>query len=501
MTIEQKLERLKKRLGEVCDIRAATALLEWDQETYMPPNGATARGLQIATLSALSHRLFVDREVERLLHDLSAASLPGEDALLVRETLHDYEVATKLPEAFVETFAQEQSRAFHAWVKARQESDFDAFAPHLDRLATLSREKADRLGYEGSPYNALLDLFERGMRAETLTAVFADLAQHQSGLVRRIVESPNQPDRAWLDQTWDEQRQWDFSLRLLRDMGFDFDSGRQDRSVHPFTSNFDLCDVRVTTRISPRDLFSGLLSTLHEGGHALYEQGMPERHRRTPLAECPSLGMHESQSRLWENMVGRSLPYWNHYLEPIREAFPGQLNTVSAEQLHAAINHVEPSLIRVEADECTYNLHIIMRFEIEVALLENRIAVRDIPALWNEKMRQYLGITPPDDARGCLQDVHWSHGLFGYFPTYALGNLYSAMWLEVVERTRPALWDEIAAGEFAPLRAWLRENIHQHGRCKQAADFARDIAGGELDAAPYRRYLDAKYGALYGLTT
>lgn len=500
MTTNGKLEQLRKRLGEVYDIQAATALLEWDQEVYMPPKGATARGLQIATLSALSHRLFADPDVGGLLRDLSAAELSADDALLVSETLYDYEIATKLPESFVEAFAHEQSRAFHAWVKAREASDFGAFAPYLERLVALSREKAERLGYEDSPYNALLDLFERGMRVKAVQSVFSELATRQAALVRRIVESPNQPDRAWLNQTWDEQRQWDFSIVLLRGMGFDFEAGRQDRSVHPFTTDFDMGDVRVTTRTLPNDVFSCLLATLHEGGHALYEQGIPEALRRTPLSECPSLGMHESQSRLWENMIGRSLPYWRHYAGAMRQAFPGQLDAVSEEQIWAAINHVEPSLIRVEADECTYNLHIIMRFEIELALIEGHITVRDIPALWNEKSREYLGITPPDDAQGCLQDVHWSHGMFGYFPTYALGNLYSGMWLDAIEKALPALWDQVAAGQFGPLREWLRENIHQHGRRKQAADFARDIAGGALTSEPYLRYLETKYAKLYGLT-
>ena len=302
-----------------------------------------------------------------------------------------------------------------AWLRAREASDFNAFAPYLETLVGLSREKAELFGYEGSPYNALLEPFERGMRVEPLRPLFATLAEKQSALVKRIVTAPHQPDRTWLNQKWDEQRQWDFSLRVLSDMGFDFEAGRQDRSVHPFTTNFDMQDVRVTTRVSPDQLFSCLSTALHEGGHALYEQGIQESDRRTTLAEAPSLGMHESQSRLWENMVGKSLPFWHHYLPTLREYFPGQLDAVSAETLYAGINHVEPSLIRVEADECTYNLHIIVRFEIEVALIEGAIGVHDVPALWNEKMCHYLGIEIPDDAQGCLQDVHWSHGLFGYF--------------------------------------------------------------------------------------
>ena len=345
----------------------------------------------------------------------------------------------------------------------------------------------------------MLEPFERGMRVEQIRPLFAKLAEKQSALVKRIVDAPHQPDRGWLDQQWDEQRQWDFSLQVLRDMGFDFEAGRQDRSVHPFTTNFDMQDVRVTTRVSPDQLFSCLLTALHEGGHALYEQGIRESDRRTTLAEAPSLGMHESQSRLWENMVGKSLPFCRHYLPTLREMFPGQLDAVSAEMLYAGINHVGPSLIRVESDECTYNLHIILRFEIEVALIEGAIGVRDVPTLWNEKVRHYLGIDVPDDAQGCLQDVHWSHGLFGYFPTYTLGNLYAAQWFEAAEKAMPELWSQIGAGHFLPLRHWLRENIHQFGRRKLAEDFARDITGGVLNEAPYLSYLERKYGALYNL--
>jgi carboxypeptidase Taq len=499
--MNQQLRMLRERLGEVADIRAAVSLLEWDQETYMPPKGATARALQIATLSALAHRLATDPAMGDLLRTLRDASdrLDADDAKLVDETLYDYERATKLPERFVHQFAEARSRGYHAWVQARGESAFSVFEPRLDELVALLRQEADLLGYEGSPYNALLEDFERGMTAERLRDIFSVLARRQTALVKRIVDSGRRPDAAWLDQPWNEQAQWDFSVRVLTDMGYDFDAGRQDRSVHPFTMSLDIEDVRVTTRLDPRRLFSGILASMHEGGHALYDQGFLEQDRRTTLAHEPSLGIHESQSRLWENIVGRSLPFWSHYLPVLQAHFPGRLDPVTSEQVYTAINRVEPSLIRVEADECTYNLHIIVRFEIEIALIENQIRVHEVPEAWNAKMKEYLGVDVPDDARGCLQDIHWSHGAFGYFPTYALGNLYSAQLFDAVRRDRPDVWSDVARGDFEPLRTWLRDHVHRHGRRKTAPELIRDATGAEPGFDAYLHYLERKYAALYGL--
>ena len=301
--MKDKLDTLRDKLGEVADIRATVALLEWDQETYMPPKGAQARGEQLATLSALGHRLFTAPDLGALLAQLhdDADELEPDDAKLVDETLYDYNRATKLPESFVQEFAREQSKAFQAWLKAREQSCFPTFQPRLERLVELLRQKADLLGYEGSPYNALLEEFERGMTAQQLRILFDDLGPRQSALLQRIVQSPNQPDTAWLHQEWDEIDQWTFGLRVLGDMGYDFDAGRQDKSAHPFTTNFDIHDVRITTRIDPRNPLTGLSGSMHEGGHALYEQGYQETDRRGTLASAPSLGIHESQSRLWEN--------------------------------------------------------------------------------------------------------------------------------------------------------------------------------------------------------
>ena len=495
-----QLADLKRRLGEVVDVTSAISLLAWDQETYMPPKAATARGQQLATLSAMRHRLFTSAEMGSLLNDLTARDdLGPDDVKLVEIALYDYTRATKLPESFVHRFAQEQSRAYEVWVKARREADFNQFKPNLETLVELLREKADLLGYEGSPYNALLEEFERGMTAEELEPIFADLAEKQGELVERIVTCPNQPDTAWLDQEWDVQRQWDFTMRVLGDMGFDLEAGRQDKSVHPFTTNLDRTDVRLTTRLYPNELFSALTGSIHEGGHGLYEQGYLEQDRRTPLAEAPSLGIHESQSRMWENVIGRSLPFWRHYAPALREHFPGQLDGVSAEQIHRAVNMVRPTFIRVEADECTYNLHIVIRFEIEVAIIEGDLAVADVPEAWNVKVKEYLGLDVPDDARGCLQDIHWSHGAMGYFPTYALGNLYATQLFERILEEVPDLWDHIEAGRFAPLLDWLREHVHRHGRRNLAAQLVADATGRQPDSTAYLRYLERKYSELYRL--
>jgi carboxypeptidase Taq len=495
-----QLEEFRKKMGEVVDINAALAVLQWDQEVYMPPKAGEARGQQLATLSALAHRIFTDTKVGSLISALANdTSLDADAKKLVDETQHDYEYAKKLPEKFVETFALEQSKAYDAWVEARKTADFKTFQPHLERLVELLKQKAEYFGYEDSPYNGLLDEYERGMSVKRLRIIFDELAEKQSALVKRIVQSPHQPDTGWLDQTWDVDKQWDLTVDVLKDMGYDFEAGRQDKSVHPFSTSFDLYDVRVTTRLHEKELFSALTGSMHEGGHALYEQGFRPEDRRSVLAQAPSLGIHESQSRMWENMIGRSLPFWKHYTGACQAKFKGQLDSITPEQMHRAINRVEPTFIRVEADECTYNLHVILRFEIEVALIEGEIEVADVPAVWNEKMKSYLGLDVPDDARGCLQDIHWSHGAMGYFPTYALGNLYAAQLFEKIEKDTPTLWQDVEAGEFGPLLSWLREHVHQYGRRKMAEGIVCDATGLEPSPGPYLRYLEGKYSALYEL--
>ena len=493
--------QLRERLGAVADINSAVSVLHWDQEVHMPPKGAAARGMQLATLSALAHREFTSAETGRLLDACEGVRdpLPEADERLISVARYDFERARKLPEKFVHEFAKECSAAYAAWVTARKESSFAQFQPYLERLIALSRQKAEYLGYSGSPYNALLEDFERGMTAEQLKTIFAELAEKQGRLVERILASGNRPDTSWLAGEWDMQAQWDFGMRVLRDLGYDLEAGRQDKSVHPFSTIFNVDDVRITTRFSKDDPFSSLTGTIHECGHALYMQGHNREDARTMLADGASLGMHESQSRMWENIVGRSLPFWKHYAPVLRGHFKGRLDGVTPERIYAAMNNVQPSLIRVEADECTYNLHIIVRFEIEVGLIEGTIRAHDVPEVWNAKIKQYLGLDVPDDARGCLQDIHWSHGAFAYFPTYTLGNLYAAQLFERIERDIPGLWGQIECGDFHSLLAWLRENVHRHGRRKLAPDLVREITGAAPTSVPFLTYLEKKYSSLYRL--
>lgn len=492
------LATLKQKLSEIHDVHAAAALMQWDQEIFMPPKAAAGRGKQLSTLSTIAHRMFTDKEVGDTLKALQdqSGSLNADENKLVNETWYDYERATKLPDDYVQEFSLERSHAFNAWIEAKKDNNYKTFQPHLQKLTDLLHRRADYMGYEGSAYNALLEDYERGMRVETLKPVFDTIAKEQSKIVNQVTNAP-QPDLSWLEQDWDEQTQWDFTMRVVKDLGFDFEAGRQDKSVHPFTTEFDLHDVRITTRIRKDDLFAGLMGSIHECGHGLYEQGFLESDERTTLGKAISLGIHESQSLMWENIVGGSLAFWKHYHADFQQLYGEQLQSISAEQLYQAANRVQPSFIRVEADECTYNLHIVLRFEIELALFEGEIKVDDIPAIWNEKMKSYLGLDVPHDGLGCLQDVHWSQGYIGYFPTYALGNLYAAQMFERIEKDIPNIWGEIEAGNFSVLLNWLREHVHHIGRRKTAPELIQDLTGSPLKPDAFLQYLRKKYGELY----
>lgn len=499
--LPQLLDDLKQRLAEVHDIGAAASVLNWDQSCYMPPKGARARGEQLATLSSLQHRLFTDARVGELLdqlHERGENLAPGE-AALVRETRHDWQRATRVPEDFVRRLVEAQSNGFNIWSEAKPKSDWKSFLPAFARLIELLREKAALLGHEGSPYNALLDGYERGMTAERLRPLFADLAARQRALVQAIVASPHQPRLEWTKGPWPLEGQTRFSNAVLKAMGYDFAAGRRDAAPHPFCTHFDIEDVRITYRHDEDHLFSALMGDMHECGHALYDMGYPAEWRRTTLCDAPGLGIHESQSRLWENIIGRSRPFWSHFLPTLRAAFPGRLDAIDEDTLVHALNEVRPSLIRVEADEVTYNLHVIVRFELEVDLIEGKLAPADVPEAWNAKYKHYLGLDVPDHRRGCMQDIHWSEGLVGYFPTYALGNLYAAQLFEAIERAMPFVWNDIAAGKLGGVREWLREHVHRIGRTKLAPEIVRDATGSAPGTEAYMRYLESKYGALYRL--
>lgn len=501
MSNKELFESVVERLQEVSYLGNAISVLHWDQETYMPEGAADVRGRQLAATSGILHRMATDQELgddlRRLAND--GVDLDSDQRKLVDEALYDYERSNKLPESFVKEIAEADSRGIIAWKKARKAKDFSLFADALAKNYELARRAADYYGYEGSVYNGLLENYERGMTAEMLKPLFAELATRQKDLVARIVASPSQPDESWLNREWPVDMQERFSRSVLEMMGFDFDHGRLDVAAHPFCTSFTANDVRLTSRYDTGLLFSSLYSAMHEGGHGLYERGLPSEWEGTPLAHSISLGVHESQSRLWENMIGRSRPFWHASIGMFRDAFAGMLDGVDAEKAYAASNAVRPSLIRVEADECTYNLHIIIRFEIEVAVLEGDLKPADIPGVWNEKYKEYLGVTPPDDSVGCLQDIHWSQGGIGYFPTYTLGNIYAAQFFEKMETDLPDLWAGVEAGDLAPVRGWLRENIHQVGRKFTAPELLKRVSGRDLTIEPYMKYLETKFGELYKL--
>ncbi len=377
-------------------------------------------------------------------------------------------------------------------------SDFSVFRPHLERLVELGQRYVSFFAPVDHPYDVLLDQFERGMKTADVKAIFETLRPQQVELLQAIAEGP-QVDNSFLHVDYDNQKMWDFSETIATKFGYDWKRGRQDKSAHPFTTEFSINDVRITTRFEADNPVNTLFNTMHESGHALYEQGVNQAYERSPLAGGASLAVHESQSRMWENLVGRSLPFWEHFYPEYQKTFPEQVGNVDLHTFYRAINKVEPSLIRVDADEATYNMHIMLRLELEIGLLEDTVKVKDLPNLWNAKMEEYLGIVPPNDAKGVLQDVHWSSGLMGYFSTYALGNLISVQLWEKINADIPDLDDQFRKGEFGALLAWLRENIHVYGRKYQPQELVQRVTGSKINADPYVRYLKQKFGEIYGL--
>jgi len=498
-----QLEKLRGRLAEICDLRRAAAVLGWDQQTYMPAGGAAARSEQLATLERLSHEMFTSAEVGELLEaagaEVSGFAYDSDEASLVRVSRRDYEKARRVPSSLVAEIARTTSMGMEVWVKAKAQSDFVQFQPILHKIYQLQRDLANCLGYEDHVYDALLDQYEPGMKTALLRNLFADLKQKLVPLVRAISENLHRVDDAVLHRTYDARKQWDFGVEALKQFGYDLDRGRQDKSVHPFTTSFSINDVRITTRIDENFLPSALFGTLHECGHGLYEQGVSQTLERTPLGSGASLGIHESQSRLWENLVGRSRGFWKIFFPRLQSAFAESLSDISFDGFYRAINRVQPSLIRVEADEVTYNLHVLLRFELEVEVLTDQVKVADLPEAWNSKMKSYLGVAPPNDSQGVLQDVHWSNGLIGYFPTYTLGNLVSVQLFDAAQKERPIIVEQLEKGEFSELLAWLRERVHQFGRKLLPTELVERATGNPLQAGLYVDYLKSKYGEIYGI--
>jgi carboxypeptidase Taq len=500
--MSDKLEQLKERLGEVSDINHAASVLGWDQQVNMPPMGNEARGQQLATLSKIAQEKFISDEVGRLIEDLkqefAGADLDSDEAALIRVTARDYDKARRVPPEFIQEQAIVSSKAFEAWVEARGKSDFSIFQPHLEKVVELVQRYISFFPPADHPYDTLLDDYEPGMKTADVKEIFDGLRTKQVKLIKAIAES-KQVKADFLYKKYNEKKLVDFGVKVISQFGYDWNRGRQDKAAHPFETTFSVNDVRITTRYEDDNPLATLFSTMHESGHAMYEQGINPSYERTPLSGGTSLAVHESQSRMWENLVGRSLPFWEHFYPQLKKVFPAQLEGVSLKTFYKAINKVEPSLIRVNADEATYNLHIMLRLELEIGLVDGTVAVKDLPGIWNSNMDEYLGIVPPDDARGVLQDIHWSGGAIGYFSTYALGNLVSAQLWEKIRKDIRNLDDQISMGDFSELLAWLRTNLHQHGHKYEPQTLVEKVTGSRITPEPYLRYLTKKYNEVYGL--
>ena len=500
----EKVNALKAHLSDVVHLQHAAGVLGWDQQTYMPPGGAPARAEQLAVLSRLAHEAFVADETGKLIDEAAAevkdADYDSDEAALVRVVKHDYDLATRVPTKLVEEIARTTSLAHEIWAKAREDADFAAFAPTLEKIYDLMRQQAEALGYEDRMYDALLDMYEPNMKTAHVEKLFDELRGELVPFVARIFDKLDAVDSSLMRKQYDVQKQEEFGLDVVRRLGYDMTRGRQDRAVHPFTTEFSVNDVRITTRYYEDYLPTALFGSIHEAGHAMYEQGSDQALEGTMLAGGTSLGVHESQSRLWENVVGRSRGFWRTFYPQLKQLYPEQLGSVDVEEFYKAINYVSRSLVRVEADEVTYNLHVMLRFEMETALLEGKLAVKDAPDAWNSKMQEYLGVTPPDDGKeGILQDVHWSSGLVGYFPTYSLGTFLSVQFWDKALQDVPSIPSEIERGNFEPLLGWLRENIHRHGRKYWPAELTERVTGEPIQVRSFMRYLTEKYTDIYGL--
>lgn len=489
----------RQQLQRIADVNFASGVLAWDQETYMPPGGAELRARQQSTLAGINHDMVTSEALGKTLEQLeNDKTLDEAQQANIRQTLKDYRRAKKYTREFVEEMSRTVSEAFNAWQEAKTKSDFSIFAPKLEKLVGLKKQECELLGYTETAYDALLDLHEPGLTTKETDQLFNDVRESLVPFVKTIMAKPLHSAEV-LHRHYPKDRQWDYSMHLLRELGFDFNYGRQDISIHPFTINFGAQDVRVTTRIDEENLADCVTGTIHECGHALYEQGLPAESYGLPSGEAVSLGIHESQSRLWENNVGRSLQFWNGQFPELLKQFPEQMSGIAPHDVFSAVNVVQPSLIRINADELTYHFHVMVRFEVEKALFSNQLKVSDIPAYWNQRYKDYLGIDVPKDSEGCLQDVHWSHGSFGYFPTYSIGSFYAAQFFAKAKKDIPNLEQEIESGKFGSLLQWLRTNIHQHGKRYLAKELCERVTGEKLNFAHFMTYAKEKYGALYGI--
>lgn len=500
--MEKKLAELKSRLLEISDLNSVNAVIGWDQQTNLPPGGGATRGRQQALLAKMAQEKFVDPAIGKLLDDLQTyeESLPydSDDASLIRVARRDYERAIKVPPEFVARLNEHGSQSFMAWKEARPANDFGKVRPYLEKTVELSREFANYYpGYEHIA-DPLIDQADFGMKASSVRKLFAHLREKLVPIVKAITSQPL-ADNAFLKQTFPVDKQLEFSRMVIKQLGFDYQRGRQDKSAHPFTTSFSQNDVRITTRVNENNLSDCLFSMIHEGGHALYEQGVNHAYEGTPLAGGTSAGVHESQSRLWENLVGRSHNFWEFFYPALQKAFP-HLKNVKLDNFYRGINKVEPSLIRTEADEVTYNLHVMLRFDLELQLLEGTLAIKDLPEAWRERFKTDFQIVPLDDKDGVLQDIHWYGGIVGGgFQGYTLGNILGAQFFATALKAHPEIPDEIIKGKFDTLHNWLIENIYKHGRKYTEPELVKRVTGSDISIDPYIAYLKTKYGKLYKL--
>jgi carboxypeptidase Taq len=497
------LQRLCRHVRETALLDTIQSLLNWDERTMMPPAAGPYRAEQVTMLAGIIHRRETDPRVGEWLDELNGAAYFGDahsdEATIVRQVRRDYERKRKLPQSLVEELARASVLGQQAWVEARANDDFASFRPHVEKIFGLKRQMAEALGYPDCPYDALLENFEPGAKTAEVTEVLAALRAQLIPLVRAIMESGRRPRVEILQRHYRVVVQEAFGRDVAARVGFEFERGRLDVTHHPFCTFLGPHDCRITTRYENEYFPSAFFGILHEAGHGIYDQGLRPDQFGLPPGMFASLGIHESQSRMWENLVGRSRAFWKYFFPQAQEAFPEALGDVSLDEFYFAVNDVRPSLIRVEADEATYNLHIVIRFELEQALVHDELPVVDLPAAWNEKYREYLGIEPPNDASGVLQDIHWSGALVGYFPTYSLGNLYASQFFEQADADLDGLDNQFARGGFAPLREWLRENIHRHGQCFTAGELVERVTGKPLSHEPLMRHLRGKLGSLYGI--
>ncbi|MCO5249042.1 MAG: carboxypeptidase M32 [Chitinophagales bacterium] len=493
MSYQKYIETNRK----IADIGYSIALLSWDQEVMMPAKGAEARSSQISTLSVIAHEWSTDERYGELLHALAEdKSLSWEQKRNVELSLRDYEKQKKYNSDFVKKLSQTISKSFNAWQAARKANDFKVFAPLLKEIVALKREEAEMLTYETHPYNALMDDYEPGATVAQIDELFAGVKVSLSEMLDKINQSP-QPKNLFAGKKYEADKQWKITQELLKKMGYDFDAGRQDYAPHPFCTSFSAKDVRVTTRADESDVFDMLSSSVHEGGHALYEQGLLEENYGLPAGSAISLGIHESQSRLWENCVGRSEAFWKNNFQLLSDVFPEQTKGLTAHDAFIADNIIQPSLIRVQADELTYHFHIMIRYELEKRLVEGSLEVEDLKDAWNEMYLKYLKVKVPSDNQGVLQDIHWSHGSLGYFATYSLGSFYAAQFFNKASQEIADLDKMIERGNYLPLKNWLNQNIHQYGRLFDASEICGKVTGEKLNFKYFKEYLEPKLAKVY----